>query len=154
MTPTDRARALIMAVIDDEHTPEDLRELEALAAASPEIRDEWARFARVKEATRIMTWPDLPPETWDRYWMNVYNRTERRIGWLLLLAGSLTAVAWWLWTVTPQVLSAWFHQTSIPIVVRVAVVAGGIGAVILAVSVVREQLTARRKDQYAKGVTR
>jgi ferric-dicitrate binding protein FerR (iron transport regulator) len=154
MTPTDRARALIMTVIDDEHTPDELRELEALAAASPEIRDEWARFTRVKEATRAMTWQDPPPETWDRYWMNVYNRTERQIGWLLLVAGGLIAAAWWLWTVTPAFLSAWFEQTSVPLVVRIGVVVGGVGALILAISVVREQLTARRKDRYAKGVTR
>ena len=150
----DRVRALIMAVLDEEHTPEELRELEALAAASPDVREEWARFARVKEATRTMTWQEPPPETWDRYWMGVYNRTERGIAWLLILAGGLTAAAWWLWVITPELLQHWFQNDSIPVAVRIAVVVAGVGGLMLVISVVREQLTARRKDRYAKGVTR
>lgn len=150
----DRARALMMAVLDDEHTPEELRELEALAAASPAVREEWARFARVKEATRTMSWQEPPPETWDRYWMGVYNRTERKTAWLLILAGGLTAAAWWLWEITPALLRALFEDASIPLLVRIAVVVTGVGGVMLVLSVVREQLTARRKDRYAKGVTR
>jgi ferric-dicitrate binding protein FerR (iron transport regulator) len=150
----DRARMLIMTVLDGEHTPEDLRELEALAAASPEVRDEWARFARVKEVTRTMAWPEPPPETWDRYWMSVYNRTERKIGWLLLLAGGLLVVAWQLWEAAPRMLRNLFEDESIPLPVRIAIVVAGVGAIMLVLSVVREQLTARRKDRYAKGVTR
>jgi ferric-dicitrate binding protein FerR (iron transport regulator) len=150
----DRARVLIMTVLDEEHTPEDLRELEALAAGSPEVRDEWARFARVKEATRTMAWPEPPPETWDRYWMSVYNRTERKIGWLLLLAGGMLVAAWQLWEAAPGLLRDLFADTSLPLPIRIAVVVAGLGAIILVLSVVREQLAARRKDRYAKGVTR
>ena len=150
----DRARELIMTVLDDEHTPQELAELEALAAASSDVRDEWARFRRVKEATRTMTWQEPPPETWDRYWMHVYNRTERKIAWLLILAGGLTAAAWWLWEITPALLRHWFQDESIPMAVRLAVVVAGVGGVMLVLSVVREQLTARRKDRYAQGVTR
>ena len=151
---SDRARALMMAVLDDEHTSEELRELEALAAASAEVREEWTRLARVKEATRTMTWQEPPPETWDRYWMGVYNRSERKIAWLLILAGGLTAAAWWLWEITPALLRTWFADESIPIAVRIAVVVAGVGGVMLVLSVAREQFTARRKDRYAKGVTR
>jgi ferric-dicitrate binding protein FerR (iron transport regulator) len=150
----DRARMLIMTVLDEEHTSEDLRELEALAASSPEVRDEWARFTRVKEATRTMTWPEPPPETWDRYWMSVYNRTERTIGWLLLIAGGLLVVGWQLWEATPHLLRELFADESVPLPVRIAVVVAGVGALVLVLSVVREQLTMRRKDRYAKGVTR
>jgi ferric-dicitrate binding protein FerR (iron transport regulator) len=154
MTSNERARNLIMAVLDDEHTPQDLAELEALAAASPEIREEWARFARVKEATRTMAWQDPPPETWDRYWMHVYNRTERTVAWLLILGGGLTAVVWWLWTITPALLGEWFQNESVPMAIRIAVVAAAAGVIVLVVSVVREQLIARHKDRYAKGVIR
>jgi hypothetical protein len=154
MTQNDRARALIMAVLDEEHTPEELAELEALAADSPEIREEWARFARVKEATRSMTWHDPPPEIWDRYWTHVYNRTERGIAWLLILSGGLMAAIWGLWTITPAFLGAWFQNESVPLAVRIAVVAAGAGVILMVASVVREQLTVRRKDRYARGVIR
>jgi hypothetical protein len=32
-------------------------------------------------------------EVWDNYWMNVYNRTERKIAWIFFLAGALILVA-------------------------------------------------------------
>jgi hypothetical protein len=55
---------------------------------------------------------------------------------------------------TPALLRTWFADESIPIAVRIAVVVAGVGGVMLVLSVVREQFTARRKDRYAKGVTR
>jgi ferric-dicitrate binding protein FerR (iron transport regulator) len=150
----DRARDLRMAVLDDEHTPADLAELEALAARSPDVREAWTRLQRVKEATRAMAWQDPPPETWDRYWTSVYARTERRIGWLLVIAGLLLLAGWQLWTVAPALWRDVFQDESIPLAIRGAFVAVGLGAVILVWSVVREQLTVRRKDRYDKGVIR
>jgi ferric-dicitrate binding protein FerR (iron transport regulator) len=150
---TERARELMMTVLDDEHTPEELRELEALAAQSPEIREEWARFTRVKEATRTMAWPEPPPETWDRYWTNVYNRGERTFAWLLILVSGLVAAGWWLWTITPALLRHWFADESLPMAVRIAMVVAGVGGIILVLSVAREQFTTWRKERY-KGVIR
>jgi hypothetical protein len=149
----DRARELMMAVIDGEHSADDLRELETLAASSEEIRSDWARLARVKEATRTMTWKNPPEETWDRYWMSVYNRLERKIAWLLMIAGGLALVAWALWEAAPRLLRDLFQDESLPVAIRVAVVAVGLGAVILVFSVVREQLIVHRKERY-KGVIR
>jgi hypothetical protein len=150
----DRARELMMIVIDGEHTAADLRELETLAAESTEIRTEWARLARVKEETRTMRWQHPPEETWDRYWMSVYNRLERKIGWLLLIAGGLLVAGWQLWTQAPRMLADLWGDESLPLVVRVAIVAAGLGALVLIGSVVREQLVNRRKDPYDKGVVR
>jgi hypothetical protein len=149
----DRARALMMTVLDEEHSPEELRELEALAAGSEEIRTEWARLARVKEATRTMTWQHLPEETWDRYWMSVYNRLERKIAWLLVIAGGLVLAGWRLWLLAPDLLEFVFEDESMPAPARAAVVAVGLGALVLIVSVVREQLVSRGRDRY-KGVVR
>jgi hypothetical protein len=150
----DRTRALLMTVIDEEHTPDELATLEALAAGSAEIRDEWARLRRVKEATHTMTWKDPAPETWDRYWMSVYNRTERKIAWLLMLAGAFVLAAWGLWEAVPHLLRDLWNDSSVPVPVRVAVVAAALGAILLVVSVLREQLSARGKDRYSKGVSR
>ncbi len=150
----DRTLALIMAVLDDEHSPEDLKELEDLAAASAEVRDEWRRQQRVKEATSTMAWREPTAETWDRYWMSVYNKTERKIAWLLVLGGSFVLAAVGLWEAVPHMLRSLFNDSSQPVSVRIAVVAILLGVLLLVVSVIREQLTANRKDPYDKGVSR
>jgi len=143
-----------MTVLDDEHTAEDLRELERLAAASEEVRDEWARLRRVKEATSTMAWKEPTGETWDRYWMSVYNRTERKIAWLLMLGGLFVVVAMGLWQAVPRLLRGLFETSTVPVAIRFAVVSILLGVILLVVSVIREQISTGRKDPYDKGVSR
>ena len=150
----DRTRALLMAAIDDELTPDDRRELEALAARSPAVRAEWDRLTKVKSVTQTMTWKEPAVETWDRYWGNVYNRTERRVAWLLVLGGALILSGWALWEAVPAWFSSIWENESMPVAVRVATVTAILGGLLLVVSVIREQLTVKRTDPYDKGVTR
>lgn len=150
----DRTRALLMAAMDDELTPEDRRELEALAARSPEVREEWDRLTRVKSITQTMTWKEPAVETWDRYWGNVYNRTERKVAWLLMLGGALVLCGWGLWEAVPAWFNSIWEDESMPVAVRIAAVTAILGGLLLVVSVVREQLTVKRTDPYDKGVTR
>lgn len=150
----DRTRALLMAAIDDELTPEDRRELDERAARDPEVRTEWDRLARVKAVTQTMTWKEPAVETWDHYWANVYNRTERRIAWLLVLAGGLVLSGWALWEAVPAWFSSIWENDAMPVPVRIAAVTALLGGILLIISVVREQLTVKRTDPYDKGVTR
>lgn len=150
----DRTRALLMAAIDDELTPEDRRALEGLAAQLPAVREEWDRLAKVKSVTQTMTWKEPAVETWDRYWGNVYNRTERKIAWLLVLGGALVLSGWALWEAVPAWFSSIWEDESMPIAVRIATVTAALGGLLLVVSVVREQLTIKRTDPYDKGVIR
>lgn len=150
----DHTLALIMTVIDGEHSPAELRELERLAAASDDVRTEWARLRRVKEATSTMAWKEPTADTWDRYWMSVYNKTERKIAWLLVLGGAFIIVAWGLWQAVPHLLNELWNDTAVPVPVRAAIVAVLLGVILLIVSVIREQLSSRTKDPYDKGVSR
>jgi anti-sigma factor RsiW len=150
----ERARALMMAAIDDECSPAERRELEELAGRDPALGAEWAAMTRVKEATTTMMLRQPAEETWDRYWMSVYNRTERKVAWLLVGFGILVLIAWSLWHAVPAIAESLLGATDIPLVVRAAVVALLTGSALLIVSVVREQLSTRRSDTYDKGVSR
>jgi hypothetical protein len=149
----DRTRSLLMAAVDDELSPEERRDLDALVARSADVRRELERMTRVKDVTISMTWKEPAVETWDRYWNNVYNRTERKIAWLLVLAGALVLSGWALWEAVPHLFSAIWNNATMPMPVRVAAVALILGLLLLVVSVIREQLTVRRNDPY-KGVSR
>lgn len=150
----DRARMLLMAAVDDELSLEDRHELDDLAARSPEVREEWERLTRVRTVTHTMTWKEPAVETWDRYWGNVYNRTERKVAWLLVLGGALVLSGWALWEAVPAWFSSIWDDDSMPLPVRIATVSALLGGLLLIVSVVREQLTVKRTDPYDKGVSR
>jgi ferric-dicitrate binding protein FerR (iron transport regulator) len=152
--PSTRARDLMMAALDDEIGAAERAELENLVARDPALRDEWARLARVKEATSTMAMREPAPEIWDRYWMSVYNRTERKLAWLLVGFGAVLLLAYWLWHVVPVLAERLFNATDVPVVVRAGVAAILTGGVLLIVSVIREQLSVRRTDTYDKGVER
>jgi hypothetical protein len=150
----ERTRALRRAAVDDECTPAERRELEQLVRENAALGAEWAAMTRVKEATTTMTLRHPPEETWDRYWMSVYNRTERKVAWLLVGFGVLILIAYGLWHAVPALAEALVGAGDIPVVVRAAIVALLTGAVLLIASVVREQLSTRRTDAYDKGVSR
>jgi ferric-dicitrate binding protein FerR (iron transport regulator) len=146
----ERAHTLMMAALDGEITAADRRELDGLIAGSPALETEWRRLLRVKEVTSAMTLRTPPEEVWDRYWISVYRRGERALGWLLLSAGVVVLAAYGLWRWFDRILG----DTALPIYVRVAVVGLALGAVVLLLSVVREKLVTRRRDPYRTEVTR
>jgi len=148
------ARDLMMAALDGESSDAERRELERLLDRDPALRDEWRRLGRVKEGTSTMVLEQPPEETWDRYWMSVYNRTERKLAWLLVGLGAIILVAYGLWHAVPAWIEGLFGASDLPVVVRGAIVAVLTGAVLLVVSVVREQLSTKRTDAYDKGVSR
>jgi hypothetical protein len=149
-----RARELMMAALDGEGTEIERVELSRLVKEDAALADEWQRLTRVKEATTTMTLQGPSQETWDRYWMSVYNRTERKVAWLLVGLGALILLAYGLWHAVPALAESLFDATDVPVVVRGAVAALLTGAVLLIVSVIREQLSAKRTDSYDKGVSR
>jgi ferric-dicitrate binding protein FerR (iron transport regulator) len=146
----DRAHALMMAALDGEASAADRQELEALLDGSAELTAEWRRFERLKEVTTGMRLQQPPEEVWDRYWTTTYRRAERRLGWLLLVAGSLVLAGYWIW----HAVEAFLADTGAPLFLRAAIAAIAIGALILVVSVVREKIFTARRDPYQKEVIR
>ena len=140
----ERARALMMAALDGEISPQERRELDGMLAASTQLAAEWRRLSRVKDVTAGMTLERLPEEVWDRYWRSVYRRTERGLAWILISAGVVVLAGYWLW----HTLAALLTDTTLPPVIRFALFALLLGGAILLVSVARERLFTHRRDPY------
>jgi len=154
MTPTpadlERAQALMMAELDGELGPDEHRELEALVARDRALGEELARLKRVKEVTAMMALRKPSDEMWDGYWHGTYRNLERGVGWLLVAAGALILTGWGLW----NMIGSLWADTETPVVIRVAVVAVLLGAIVLLFSVLREKLFTRRHDPYDREVIR
>lgn len=140
----DRARLLMMAALDDEIDAAGRVELAEMLRADDGLRSEWDRLRKVKEVTTNMALRKPPEEVWDRYWVSVYNRVERGIGWVLASVGAVILISFGLWKWVEAVL----EDHEIPGVVRAAIALLIVGLIVLLVSVVREKWFTGRRDAY------
>jgi ferric-dicitrate binding protein FerR (iron transport regulator) len=139
-----RFHRLMTAAIDGELGENEQREFERLLAASPAFQREWREHKKLKELTMQMRLPEPPKETWDNYWVNVYNRVERRIAWVLISVGAMVALFWG----GIKMVESLLDDSHLPWAVKLAFLALMAGGVILFVSVAREKLFTRKTDKY------
>lgn len=139
----DRSRWLMRA-LDDELDPGQRAEFEKRLADDPELREEWRRLSRAREATMGMKLRKPPEEVWDGYWTSVYSRVERGLGWLLVSIGAIVVGSWAVW----HWIDAMLTDSSTPGPVRFGMVALFTGMVILLVSVARHRFNVMRTDPY------
>jgi len=139
-----RFHLLLMAALDRELSPEDEREFKNFLAISPDCQREWEEYQKLKEATVQLKFMQPPEEVWDRYWLNVYNRIERGLGWILISIGAMIVLFYGAFKAVEVILAdtqlEWFMKAGILAVLG--------GLVILLVSVLREKLLLRKTDKY------
>ncbi len=140
----ERARRYMMAALDGEITPSEQEELDRLLEELPGLRLEWERLEQVKEVTRSMAYREPPDEIWEDYWVSVYNRCERGIGWLILSISSVVLLSWGAW----HAIASLFEDASLPWFLKLSILGVAVGAVILFVSVIRERWFMGKKDPY------
>ena len=85
-----------------------------------------------------------PNETWEGYWLGIYNRLERGVAWVALSLGATILLTYALYHMVTNMISGIEEQ---PLIIS-AVLLLLIGIAILFVSVIREKLTVRKKDPY------
>ena len=144
MDRLDRTRELLMRALDDELTPPERDELDVLLADDPTLRAERERLGRLKEVTADMKLRNPPEELWDGYWNSVYSRVERGIGWILVSFGVIVVGGWATWQFVTELIA----DTEMPPLVKVGILAGSLGLVILLVAVLRQRLFVRKTDPY------
>lgn len=85
-----------------------------------------------------------PPEIWDKYWTNIYNRIERGIGWILTSIGAMIVIFYGAYKAVESIIAdptlEWFVK------IGILVFMGGI--IIILVSVIREKFFTRKTDKY------
>lgn len=146
MNKHDATEALLSGYIDGELTPEETARVKEMLEASPETRALYDELCLVAEATDALCIEDPPEAVWDTFLDEVYNRVERRTGWVILLAG-LVGVA--LLALYLYVTISWG-----PTWERILLAAPFIGVFILFVSVLRQRLFVLPTDRYSRDVKR
>jgi anti-sigma factor RsiW len=149
MTPQEpeleTMRAMISGYLDGELDPAERAQFEAYAAAHPDFRKELDEMRGFVQQTDLRP-PAIAEEDWEKFLDNVYNRIERRLGWMLTIVGASALLALALYFV---VVLPWAPA---PVKIAADVLLAGLGVLFL--SVLRERIVARKTDRYSRDVKR
>ena len=137
---------LLMGYVDGELDEADRRRVEEALASDPALQAELAEMRRLKDMTADLGIDDKTDSELKIFWGSVYNRMERRIGWMLLLAGVLGLGALGLFFFLDSDETHWM--------VKVLTGCMGLGALILLWSVWRERMLVLPHDRYSKEIHR
>jgi len=143
-TDQDRFKILLMGAVDNELNADERKEFERLLADNPAFKKEYQEYVKLKEATKNMKFKNPPAELWDSYWLNVYNRIERGLGWILLSIGCIILLTF-----------AGYHffrvivfEANLPLIIKISIFSVIAGLAVLLVSIVRERIFIYKSDPY------
>ncbi len=142
--------AMLTGYIDEELTPEDRARLEKHLTGCEACRGELAALTGLKEELAMMDFVEPTDVELDAYWAGVYNRLERRLGWILLSVGAVALIAYGAF----ELVEKFVRDPSVALILKVGVLAGILGLVILFVSILRERLAVSKADRYSQEIKR
>jgi predicted anti-sigma-YlaC factor YlaD len=102
-----------------------------------ECRKEFGEMGKFEEVMSQMKLKEPPKEAWKMYWTSVYNRMERRIGWILFSIGAIIILFFGL-----------IQAPDVPLLFKVAILSVLGGLVVLLVSLARERVFVRKRERY------
>lgn len=137
-------KPLLSGYVDSELTLEEATRVQNHLSHCSECRHELQELRDIEGVTAAMKHEPLPDVFWDRYWLSVYNRLERGLGWILLSAGAAILAGFGLW----HFVTGFLLDASAPLAVRLGAGTAAFGLAILAVSAVRERIRTWRYDPY------
>lgn len=140
----DRFHILMMGAIDNELSPEEKAEFEKFLESNSEFNKEFEQYKKLKEVTTEMRFASPPIEMWDGYWLNIYNRLERGIGFLLLSIGSMILLAFGGFRLVETLL----HDSGLGWIFKAGILFLIGGLAVLLVSVIREKWFTHQRDPY------
>ncbi|NWG12808.1 MAG: zf-HC2 domain-containing protein [Acidobacteria bacterium] len=142
----DNFKPLLMGYLDSELTELESIRVEQHLEQCAECARELEEFRRLKEVTRNMRVATPDARSWDEYWSHVYNRLERRVGWVLVSIGAILILSYGVYSLIAKFLL----RSDFPLIVRFGAVAIVVGFCTLLISVLRERLFMSRIDKYER----
>jgi len=113
-------------------------------AACVECRRELEETRQFEEVMNKMELKKPKPEVWQMYWASVYNRLERRFGWILFSIGAIILLFYGGY----KMIEAIIVDTTVPLLLKIGFLVILAGFVVLLVSVGRERFFVRKRERY------
>ena len=146
----EKIQQLMMKAVDGVASREEEESLAEAIRGNERWEAELRAFRKIKEVTENMKFKELPDSYWSGYWIDVYRRTERAIGWILLSIGLMVVLGFFAYTG----LSRFYVDPKVSVFLKVGVSFAVMGGIVMIGSIVRERLFARKQERYEKEVER
>lgn len=137
-------KELISSYYDEELDEEQKKIIKKHLEDCPECQKEYEEMGKFEEVMSKMELKKPPKEAWKVYWTSVYNRLERRIGWILFSIGVMILLFFGGYKIVEEIIK----DPSISFLLKVGILAVLGGVVVLLVSLIREQLFVRKRERY------
>ncbi len=141
---TERFIILLEKFFEEELTLDEKSELSSLLENNPNFKEEFEEQKRVKEVLKNMKLKNPSREPWDGYWMQIYNRVERGIAWVVISIGALFFFGW----TTYEFVNAFINDTQTPALAKVGISLLIFGGLVLVFSIIREKIFTSKRDKY------
>jgi predicted anti-sigma-YlaC factor YlaD len=133
----------------DGHLSEDQKKMiEEHVQQCEECRRELEEMGKFEEVMQKMELKQPPKEMWQVYGTSVYNRLERRIGWILLSIGAIIMLFFGGYKAIEGII----QDTTTPLILKIGILTVLGGLVILLVSIGRERIFVRKRERYKEVV--
>jgi len=136
----DRTRELICRTVDGCAGDAEVKELQAMADNDQEIREELDLQEQAAGAIRSVGMKELEDDVVKAFDAGVYNRLERRAGWVFVCVGTLLFLGYGLYEL--------LTEPNVHTVYRLGIAATVIGFGLLISRVVRVRMKLRPHDRY------
>ena len=135
---------LMMGYLDNELNNEQRRQFEEHLTGCSECKAELQEFRLLKDITDEVTLVEPEDKIWQDYWSGVYNRIERRVGWIVFSVAAILLAIYGGFKLIEEIIT----DPSVGILLKAGLLVLIAGLAILLVSVSRERLHIWQKDRY------
>ena len=140
----DKIKELISSYCDGELDAANRKMVEDHIQGCRECRGEFEEMEKFEEVMGKMELKQAPKEMWKVYWSSVYNRLERKVGWIFLSIGAMILLFFGGYKLVESII----QDPSVSWLLKAGILAFLAGIVILLGSLAREQFFVRKRERY------
>ncbi|MDT8300054.1 MAG: zf-HC2 domain-containing protein [Sedimentisphaerales bacterium] len=135
---------LMMGYLDNELNNEQRLQFEEHLTGCSDCKAELKEFRKLKDITDEVTLVEPEDKIWQDYWSGVYNRIERRVGWIVFSVAAILLAIYGGFKLIEEIIT----DPSVGMLLKAGLLVLIAGLAILLVSVSRERLHIWQKDRY------
>lgn len=140
----NKIKELISSYFDGELDEEQKKLVNDHIRQCSECRKEFEEMGKFEEVMGKMKLKQPSKEVWKDYWLSVYNRLERSIGWIFLSIGAMILLFFGGYKIVEGII----QDADTPLFLKIGILAFMAGIIVLLVSLAREQLFTRKREIY------
>jgi predicted anti-sigma-YlaC factor YlaD len=143
-----KIKELISSYYENHLSEDQKRKIEEHIQQCEECRRELEEMGKFEEVMKKMELKQPPKEMWQVYAISVYNRLERRIGWILFSIGAIIMLFFGGYKAIEGII----EDPTTPLILKIGILTVLGGLAILLVSIGRERIFVRKRERYKEVV--